>query len=154
MIVAIEGGNYVLATVEAQALMDAREVAFAAGYTTSGLDAEVTARLEVVVVGIPAGAATNLQAILGDLYPVLEEDESTPGGGSDLVLGTSVSNDGGSTSGGGSDTTTGGGGGGGGDTTVTPQPGDGKVWGQWHKENKGSGGPPPWAKGKANGHSK
>lgn len=156
MIVAIEGGNYVLATVEAQALMDARAAAFAAGFTTSGLDAEVTARLEVVVVGIPVGAADNLGSILGALYPTLEEEESTPGGGSDLVLGETVSNDGGSTSGGGTTTDGGGGGGGGGggDTTVTPQPGDGRVWGQWHKENKGSGGPPPWAKGKAQGQAK
>ena len=147
LVAAIEGGNYVLATVEAQALMDAREVAFAAGFTTSGLDAEVTARLTAVVVDIPAGAATNLQAIVGDLYPVLQ-DESEPGGGSDVVLGgTESSDDGGSTAGSG-DTTTGGdadGGGGGGVDTVTLGPGDGRDWGQWHKENKGVGGPPPWA---------
>lgn len=152
MIAAIEGGNYVLATVQAQALMDAREDAFAAGFSTSGLDAEVTARLEVVVVGIPAGAATNLQGILGDLYPVLE-DESTPGGGSDVVLGETVTNDGGSTSGGGTtDGTTGGGGGGegGGGGGATVGPGDGKEWGQSHKETKGEGGPPPWSNGHHN----
>lgn len=149
MIAAIEGGNYVLATVEAQALMDARADAFAAGYATSGLDAEVTARLEVVVVGIPAGAEASLQQILGDLYPVLE-DESTPGGGSDVVLGTSVDNSG-STSGGGGTTTDGGGGGGGGGDTTTVGPGGGKDWGQSHKPPAGGwGGPPPWAKGHHN----
>src|SRR3989304_2233658 len=114
LVAAIEGGNYVLATVEAQALMDAREVAFAAGFTTSGLDAEVTARLTAGVVDIPAGAATNLQAIVGDLYPVLQ-DESEPGGGSDVVLGgTESSDDGGSTAGSGDPTTGGGADGGGG----------------------------------------
>jgi hypothetical protein len=113
VIAAIEGGNYVLATVEAQALMDAREAAFAAGYTTIGLDAEVTARLTVIVVDIPAGAATNLHQVLGGLYPVLQ-DGSKPGGGSDVVLaGTESSDDGGATVGTG-DTTTGGGGGNGG----------------------------------------
>lgn len=158
LVAAIEGGNYVLATVEAQALMDARESAFAAGFTISGLDAEVTARLEGVVTDIPEGASANLQGILGDLYPVLE-DESTPGGGSDVVLGDTVTSDGGPTSGGGTSTDgsgggvgggVGGGAGGGGETTQLG-PGDGRAWGQWHKENKGSGGPPPWAKGHGNG---
>ena len=151
LIAAVEGGNYVLATVEGQALIDAREDALAAGFTTSGLDAEVTARLEVVVVAIPAGAALSLQQILGDLYPVLE-DESEPGGGSDVVLDNTVT-DGSSTSG--DDGTTagssgGGGGGGGGGDTVTLGPGDGREWGQWHKETKGVGGPPPWSNGHHN----
>jgi hypothetical protein len=150
VIAAIEGGNYVLATVEAQSLMDAREAAFAAGFTTSGLDAEVTARLTVVVVDIPAGAATNLQAILDDLYPVLE-DESEPGGGSDVVLGSPVTNDGGSTAGSGGTTTGSGSGSGSGGDTVTLGPGDGKGWGQSHKPPPGGwGGPPPWANGHHN----
>jgi len=152
LVAAVEDGNYVLATVEAQALMDAREAAFAAGFTTSGLDAEVTARLDVVVVGITPGAAANLQQVLGDLYPALE-DESEPGGGSDVVLGSTVTNDGGSTSGGG--TTDGGGsttdGGGGGGSTATLGPGDGREWGQSHKLGHEPGsGPPPWAKGHHN----
>jgi hypothetical protein len=147
VIAAIEGGNYVLATVEAQSLMDAREAAFAAGFTTSGLDAEITARLTVVVVDIPAGAATNLQAIVGDLYPVLE-DESEPGGGSDVVLAGPVTDEGGSTDGSG-DTNTDGSGGSGGDVgTVTLGPGDGRRWGQSHKPPPGGwGGPPPWSNG-------
>ena len=153
MIAAIEDGNYVLASVEAQALMDARESAFAAGFSTSGLDAEVTARLGVLVVDIPAGPAASLQGILGSLYPELP-DESEPGGGSDVILADTVTNDTGSISGGGSTdgggTTTNGGNGGGGGDNVTLGPGDGREWGQWHKEHKGQGGPPPWANGGSN----
>jgi len=158
LIAAVEAGNYVLATVEGQALIDAREAAFAAGFTTSGLDAEVTARLEVVVVAIPAGAALSLQQILGDLYPVLE-DESEPGGGSDVVFDTTVatggSSSGGGTTDGGSGGSGGGGGGEAGGSTTTLGPGDGRAWGQSHKETKGEGGPPSWANGPppwSNGH--
>lgn len=142
MIAAIQSGNYVLAAVEARALMDAREVAFGAGFSISGLDAEITARLEDLVGTIPGAAAANLAEILGDLFPALG-DQSEPGEGSDLVLGTTVTN-----TGGGDETTTGGGGDGG--ETVTVGPGDGKEWGHWHKENKGQGGPPPWANGHHN----
>ena len=149
MMAAIEGGNYVLAAVEAQSLMDQRQQAFDAGFATSGLDAEVTARLEAVVGGLPARVNMQLAAILGDLYPTLEEP-SEPGGGSTQVLGQTVtstggtsggSTTGGSTTGGGSST---GGGGGGGQTQ--PGPGDGKEWGQSHHVDGGRhGGPPPWA---------
>ena len=86
LIAAIEAGNYVLATIEAQALMGDREAALIAGFTAGGLDAEITARLLAVIGGIPTGATVNLQQILGDLYPTLE-DEDVPGGGSDVVLG-------------------------------------------------------------------
>ena len=148
MVGALEGGNYILATIEAQVLVDQRDQALLAGFATSGLDAEVTARLETLAPQLPERVSLQLADILGSLYPALEEP-SKPGGGSDVVLGTTVTDDGGGTTGG--DTTTGGGdtttGGGGGEETE-PQPGDGKAWGQWHKENKGHGGPPPWAKAK------
>jgi CheY-like chemotaxis protein len=157
MLDALAAGNYVLATVEAQSLMDQREQAIAAGFSVSGLDAEVTARLEAVAPDLPPRVVTRLIGILGSLFPVLEEP-SQPGDGSTLVLGTTVtsttsggSTSGGSTSGGStSGGSTGGQTGGGGGEQVAPQPGDGRVWGQWHKEHKGEGGPPPWAK--AHGH--
>ncbi len=163
MIAAIEGGNYVLATVQAQSFIDDRAQALAQGFSISGLDAEVTTRLQAVVSGIPASVSGDLQQILGGLYPVLE-DESEPGGGSDVVLGgTPLTNTGG-TSGG--DTTTGGnggggnngggdgggGGGGGGGDGFTFGPGDGRAWGLSHKRDHVPGsGPPPWARGKALG---
>jgi hypothetical protein len=91
------------------------------------------------------------------------EDEQTPGGGSDVILGPFIGSPGGTgatvTGGGGGDTTgdtTGGNegndnGGGGGDgdggTVITLGPGDGRAWGQSHKQTKGEGGPPPWANG-------
>jgi len=173
MLDALAAGNYVLATVEAQSLMDQREQAIAAGFSVSGLDAEVTARLETVAPELPRRVVTRLIGILGSLFPVLEEP-SQPGDGSTLVLGTTVtsstsggstsggstsggstsggSTSGGSTSGGSTSggSTSGGQTGGGGGEQVAPQPGDGRVWGQWHKEHKGEGGPPPWAK--AHGH--
>jgi DNA-binding NarL/FixJ family response regulator len=140
LISALDSGNYILATVDAQALMDQRQQSLDAGFATSGLDAEVTARLEVVVVTIPARVSDQLAGILGSLYPVLEPEKS--GGGSDLVLGTTVTNTGGSTStggttSGGGDTTGGDGGEGGGGGGQTVGPGDGKVWGQSHKPPKG-----------------
>lgn len=78
-----------------------------------------------------------------------------PGGGSSLVLGTTVTNAGsGDSTSPGSQTgdQTGGQTGGGGEEQTAPQPGDGKVRGQWHKAHKGEGEPPPWAK--ARGHKK
>lgn len=162
MIAALRQGNYVFAMVEAQSLMDHRERAIAAGFAVSGLDAEVTARLAGIAPELPPRVITQLTGVLGSLFPVLEEP-SQPSGGSSLVLGTTVTGtgSGGSTSGtaGGEDTTGGGTGGGtsggttgggtGGGEQPAPQPGDGRAWGQWHKEHKGDGGPPPWAK--ANG---
>ena len=157
MMAAIEGGNYVLATVQAQSFMDDRAQALTEGFSISGLDAEVTTRLETVVAQIPASAAADLRQILGALFPVLE-DESEPGGGSDVVLGTSITDPGGTTGG---DTTTGGnddgGGGGGGNDGGEPTvgPGDGRAWGQSHKQDHEPGsGPPPWAKGKGKGNGK
>lgn len=157
MIAALRDGNYIFATVEAQNLMRYREQALAVGFSVSTFDAEVTARLEAVVPDLPQRVVTQLADILRSLFPVLEEP-TRPGGGASLVLGTTVTTSGGgsgSSSGGGSGSSaTGGTSGGttsgstGGSTSRTPQPGDGKVWGQWHKEHKGDGGPPPWAKAK------
>ncbi len=138
MVAALEGGNYILATVEAQSLMTQRDQAISGGFSTGGFDAEVTARLEALVPTLPRRVNTQLADILGNLYPAFE-DTGRAGGGSDVVLGTTVTPDGGgSTSGGdttGGDTTGGGGGGDGGQTE--PQPGDGKEWGHSHKPPQG-----------------
>ncbi len=158
MVAALEDGNYILAAVEAQNLMRYREQAIAEGFSVRAFDAAVTARLEILVPDLPQRVASRLSEILGGLFPVLEAPIS--GGGSTLVLGSTVTNGtsggtseggaGGGTSGGSGGGTSGGSGGTGGDSgggsTLPPQPGDGKVWGQWHKEHKGEGGPPPWAK--------
>lgn len=141
VVTALEGSNYILATVEAQVLMDQRDQALLAGFATVGLDAEVTARLEGLVSGLPERVNVQLADILGSLYPAFEAP-TKPGGGSDVVLGTTVTNDGGGTTGGdttGGDTTGGGGGGdgGGGQEETEPQPGDGRDWGQSHKPPHG-----------------
>ncbi|OFW77705.1 MAG: hypothetical protein A2Z48_03000, partial [Actinobacteria bacterium RBG_19FT_COMBO_70_19] len=73
MIEALEGGNHILAAVEAQVLVDQRDQALLAGFAISSLDAEVTARLETVVPQLPERASLQLAEILGSLYPVLEE---------------------------------------------------------------------------------
>lgn len=151
MIAALEDGNYVLATVEAQSLIDRRERAIAAGFSVSGLDAEVTARLEAIAPDLPARVVTQLAGLLGALFPVLEEP-TQPAEGMSVVLGTTVTEAGagGSTSPG--EQTGGRTDGEDGEAQAAPQPGDGRVWGQWHKAHKGDGGPPPWAE--AHGHKK
>jgi CheY-like chemotaxis protein len=157
MIDAIEAGNYPLATLYATALMEQRRAAMAGGFLTAMFDDQITANLNDVVGLMPAGAAAQLQGVLGDLFPVLES-EDTPGGGSDVILGPIVetgSSTGGDTTGTGNDGGGGGGGdGGGGDgdgETVVLGPGDGRAWGQSHKLTKGDGGPPPWANGNIDG---
>ena len=140
LVEALRGGNYILASVEAQTLMDQREQATAAGFATAGLDAEVTPRLEALVQELPFRVNSQLANILGGLYPAFAQPTERDGG-SDVVLGTTVTNDGGTS--GGSDTgtdtgtDTGGGGGGGGQTEPAPQPGDGKAWGHSHKPPQG-----------------
>jgi CheY-like chemotaxis protein len=134
MIGALEDGNYVYATVQAQSLMTLREDALAAGFATAGLDAEITARLEPLVPTLPLRVNSQLAEILGSLYPPFQtEPEPTE---ETQVLGETVANTGSSTGGDQTDGTTGndngGGGGGGGDEEPAPQPGDGKVWGHSH----------------------
>lgn len=173
---ALRDGNYVLATIRAQTLMDERQQATFEGYSLSGLDAAIAVRLEDLVVGLPPRVGTTLADILRSVYPTLP-DEGQPGGGSGVVFGPTTGSNGftggtggaGDGQGGGRDD---GGGGGGGDTggddpgtTVVLGPGDGRAWGQSHKSDHTSsghgnaggapgGGPPPWANGNANGHHK
>jgi CheY-like chemotaxis protein len=157
MIDAIEAGNYVLATVHATALMDARDVARSVGYSTSVLDAEIAASIRALAALLPPGVSEALQQIFGRLFPVLPSEE-TPGGGSGLVLGPVTGTGGGTTAGEGAGTTTGGGGDGtpagggdeegageGGTPTCTAAvdetgealgPGDGREWGHSHKQAK------------------
>ena len=142
MIGALEDGDYVLATIEAQSLMEEREQALAAGFATTGFDAEVTARLEPLVPELPLRLNTQLAEILGSLYPPFETGKETEANdGSTSVLGTTVDNTGGDPSTGGDqtggDNGGGGGGGGGGGEEPEPQPGDGKVFGHSHKPPKG-----------------
>jgi len=161
---AIEADNYPLAAVYAQDLMEQREFAIAGGYRTAEFDDQVEVELARVANALPGPATLSLQSILGSLFPVLE-DEETPGGGSDVIFAPFIGSSGGATvtGGGGGDATGGndgdgngnggGNGGGGGDgsgdggTVITLGPGDGRAWGQSHKQTKGEGGPPPWANG-------
>jgi ActR/RegA family two-component response regulator len=163
LVSAIENGNHVLATVSAQTLMDLREQATAAGFALTGLDAEIAARLESLVVDIPVRVSDALAQILGPLYPRVSPDPDEPGGGSDVVLRTTVTDDDDETSPQPRDTARSGGpdgdrpdgdgpGGGGPDGDgpdgggVEPQPeppvlgpGDGRAWGLSHHPH---GGPP------------
>jgi DNA-binding NarL/FixJ family response regulator len=141
MIAALQGANYVLATVDAQQLMQQRETAQSAGFSIGALDDEITSRMDAMVGTLPSRVTTQLQDIMGSLFPQLSTQPA--GGGSTVVLGNPVTNPapGGTTSGGGS--TGGGGSGGGGGSTggnggggggeVTLGPGDGRAWGLSHK---------------------
>jgi DNA-binding NarL/FixJ family response regulator len=176
LMTSIESGNYVLAGIEAEELMEAREQAAAEGFAVIGLDAEVTARLGTIVDVLPLRVNAMLSAILGSLYPVLP-DEDVPGGGSDVIIGPvfTGADTGGSTGGdtggnigvnpvgngnGGGIVVVGpggnnnGNGGGGGEPEPALAPGDGRAWGHSHKEQHVVGEVPPWANGKAVGHDK
>lgn len=155
MIGALRSGNYVLATVDANELMQGRETAQAAGFSIGALDEEITARLEALVGTLPTRVNTQLQDSLGPLFPQLASEQ--PPGGSTLLVGDTVtspvsggtSSVGGTTGGsstGGSSTggsTTGesstGGGTTGGESPggATLGPGDGRAWGQSHKPPRG-----------------
>src|SRR5918994_6234660 len=78
LISAIESGDYVLASIEAAALLDARERAKEQGYSISGLDAAITARLGTVVDLLPLRANIELSSILDTLFPEIS-DEEAPG---------------------------------------------------------------------------
>lgn len=133
MIAALRGANYILATVDAQQLMQQREAAQAAGFSIGALDDEITSRLDALVGTLPTRVITQLQDILGSLFPQIATEPA--GGGSTLVLGNTFTNlgSGGTSSGGGSI----GGGGSGGSGGVTLGPGDGRAWGQSHKPPQG-----------------
>jgi CheY-like chemotaxis protein len=164
---AIKAGDPVLATMHAQALMEARASAKSLGYPVEGLDSEVESALSAVVGLLSPGATGALSTILGDLFPQIGgEPDNTPGGGSGLILGSAAAPSAatvitGSLGGGGGGTSAdddgegdGEGDGGrhrgdegeGGGGFVALGPGDGREWGQSHKPSKGTGGgPPPWA---------
>ena len=162
---AIRAGNPVLATVHAQALMDARASAKTLGYPIAGLHSDVESGLSAVVGLLSPGATGALSTILGGLFPQIEGDSgSDPGGGSGLILGSAAPSTTGTgtidTSGigraGDGDDQQGNGNGGdrhrnegdGDDGFAALGPGDGREWGQSHKLSKGTGGgPPPWAHG-------
>ena len=81
MLAALEGGSYVLASVDARALMEQRETAVAAGFALTGLDAAVDGAARA------ASSSTShrrvggvLSTILGDLYPTLTERRRAGGG--------------------------------------------------------------------------
>jgi CheY-like chemotaxis protein len=168
---AIEAGNPILATVHAQALMDARTTALSLGYTTNGLDEQIRSRLAAVAGLLSPGVSDSIAAILAGLFP--EIGSGTPADGSGVILAPTVGTVGtafllaGGPGGQGSDGTFGGGdggkGGGGGrgdgGTVVGLGPGDGREWGLSHNASKTwDNGPPPWAKGNgpppwANGHA-
>jgi CheY-like chemotaxis protein len=173
---AIQAGNSVLATEQAEALMEARTSAIAFGYPTGELDAEIESGLAAVVGLLSPNATGSLAAILGALFREIQDEPTTnPGGGSGVILGTATGSGGGTSS-----ILTGGGGGngnddegeaaggnhgkevdggGGGDLYVLA-PGDGRAWGHSHKESReDAGGPPPSANGNgpppwANGHAR
>jgi CheY-like chemotaxis protein len=167
LIGALQSGDYVLASLAAEDLLDLRERAKEQGFSISGLDADITRRLSGVVYLLPGRVNAALSSILGTLYPELP-DEEVPGGGSELIIGPILS---GGTSG---NTSAGGTGGGdnavgdgtGGDGGVDPDPdggddgpsalgpGDGRAWGQSHKQLHEAGVLPPWANGNAVGHAK
>lgn len=116
LIAALRDGNYVLATIRAQTLMDERQQATFEGYSLSGLDAAIALRLEGLVVGLPQRVGTTLADILRALYPTLP-DEDQSGGGSGVVIGPATgsgpfTDTGGGSSGGGGGSSGGGGGGG------------------------------------------
>ena len=153
MIAALEAGNYLQASIRAQALMDQRRTAMAGGYLTLGLDGDVRTALVALAGSLPAGVTATLQRILGRLFPVVES-EPTPGGGSNVILGPitgGTGRDPATSGGGGGDATLhdgGAGDGGTGGTVIALAPGDGRDWGQSHRETWDRG-PPPWAIGHA-----
>jgi CheY-like chemotaxis protein len=144
LIAAIRSGNPVMATLRAQALMQAREGALATGFVVAGLDHAITSRLEAVAGLLGAAAIADLAAVLGALFPELP-DEQAPGGGSGVILGpVTASGGGGGLPGSGGGGTDGGSPSRGPDVVSGPipggpivgvalGPGDGRAWGQSHK---------------------
>jgi CheY-like chemotaxis protein len=118
LIGALESGDYILASLVAEELVDVRERAKEQGFSVSDLNADITARLSAVVDLLPARVNTTLSSILGSLYPA-PSDEGAQGGGG-LVEGPNLTGGNGAgdtdNGGGGGGDTDNGGGGGGGDT--------------------------------------
>jgi DNA-binding NarL/FixJ family response regulator len=88
LIGALESGDYVLASLVAEELLDVRERAEGQGFSVSDLNADITARLSAVVDLLPARVNTNLSSILGSLYPDLSDEGAQ--GGSGLVEGPNL----------------------------------------------------------------
>ncbi|MGH2525516.1 MAG: hypothetical protein ACRDG2_02105 [Actinomycetota bacterium] len=78
---ALESGDYVLASLVAEELVDVRERAMEQGFSVSDLNADITARLSAVVDLLPARVNTVLSSILGSLYPDLSDEGAQGGGG-------------------------------------------------------------------------
>ena len=70
--------NYVLATVDAQQLMQLHETALAAGFPIGALDDEITSRLDALAASLPPRVIAQLQDTLGSLFPQIT---TQPGGG-------------------------------------------------------------------------
>jgi CheY-like chemotaxis protein len=114
---ALESGDYILASLVAEELVDVRERAKEQGFSINGLDADIIARLSAVVDLVPARVNTTLSSILGSLYPDLSDEGAQGGGGP--VEGPNLTggngggdNDNGGNGGGGGDNDNGGNGGG------------------------------------------
>lgn len=127
LVEALRDGNYVVGTVEAQALVDQRDEAVAAGFAIAGFDAEVTSRLLAIAPNLPERVNVQLADTLGSLYPPIEAPTGSTGGTDGTTTtgggggGTSTdTNTGGTDGSGGGDTSTGGAdGSGGGDTSAS-----------------------------------
>src|SRR5918996_1528235 len=78
---ALESGDYVLASLLAEELVDVRERAMEQGFSVSDLNADITARLSAFVDLLPARVNTTLSSILGSLYPDLSDEGAQGGGG-------------------------------------------------------------------------
>jgi CheY-like chemotaxis protein len=118
LIGALESGDYVLASLVAEELVNVREQAKEQGFSVSDLNADITARLSAFVELLPARVNTILSSILGSLYPDLSDEGAQGGGGlvegPNLIGGNGAGDtDNGSGSGGGDSDNLGGGGGGG-----------------------------------------
>src|SRR5918996_533912 len=81
LIGALESGDYVLASLLAEELVDVRERAMEEGFSVSDLNADITARLSAFVDLLPARVNTTLSSILGSLYPDLSDEGAQGGGG-------------------------------------------------------------------------
>jgi Response regulator receiver domain len=141
LIGALESGDYVLASLVAEELVDVRERAKEQGFSVSDLNADITARLSAVVDLLPARVNTTLSSILGSLYPDLSNEGAQGGGdlveGPNLTGGNGAGDTGNGGGGGGGDS---GGGGGGGDNDNGGNGGGGGGGGGDDNDNGGNGG--------------
>jgi DNA-binding NarL/FixJ family response regulator len=146
LVAALRDGNYVLATIQAQTLMDERRQATFEGYSVSGLDAAIAVQLDGLVVSLPQRVNASLADILRSLYPTLP-DEDQPGGGSGVVIPVPSSSP--FTDGGGSGTS-----GGGQDEGPNPGGGDNSGGGSGDAPTGDGNGGGPVGAGKDTGHGK